>query len=147
MTGSHQPRLKEAISQSLAGRTAELDLLPLSVEEIGAGIQDVPTDEILLRGFMPEAWASAVHPTDFHRNYFRTYVERDVRTLLPMEIKSSRTFHPALAKNLAPFQALVPESSQPLLIYDGPAYSDRGGVRCMNFRSLSAARLLDNGER
>ena len=34
LTGSHQFALHEAISQSLAGRTAVLHLLPLSIEEL-----------------------------------------------------------------------------------------------------------------
>ncbi len=90
LTGSHQPRLKEAISQSLAGRTAELELLPLSLEELAERTEAVPTDDILLRGFLPEVWESDVPPTDFHRNYFRTYVERDVRTLL--EVRNLAAF-------------------------------------------------------
>ena len=65
------------------------------------------------------------------------------RTLLPMEIKSSRTFHPDLAKKLIAFRSLVPESSPPRLVYDGPAYSDRGGVRCVNFRNITAGILAD----
>ena len=73
LTGSHQPRLKEAISQSLAGRTAELELLPLSLEELVDRTDSVSTDTILLRGFFPEVWEGNVQPTDFHRNYLRTY--------------------------------------------------------------------------
>ncbi|MDP2828652.1 MAG: AAA family ATPase [Sulfuricellaceae bacterium] len=34
LTGSHQPRLQEAISQSLAGRTAVLTLWPFSLHEL-----------------------------------------------------------------------------------------------------------------
>ncbi|MBQ3290277.1 MAG: ATP-binding protein [Kiritimatiellae bacterium] len=90
LTGSHQPRLKEAISQSLVGRTAELELLPLSLEELAERTGPVPTDTILLRGFFPDAWETDVPPTDFHRNYLRTYVERDVRTLL--EVRNIAAF-------------------------------------------------------
>ena len=90
LTGSHQPRLKEAISQSLAGRTAELELLPLSLAELADRTESVPTDTILLRGFLPEVWENDVQPTDFHRNYLRTYVERDVRTLL--EVRNVAAF-------------------------------------------------------
>ena len=90
LTGSHQPRLKEAIAQSLAGRTAELEILPLSLEELANRTGSVTTDEILLRGFLPDAWEGGISPTDFHRNYFRTYVERDVRTLL--EVRNLAAF-------------------------------------------------------
>ena len=90
LTGSHQPRLKEAISQSLAGRIAELELLPFSLEELAGRTGAVPTDEVLLRGFLPEIWETGIAPADFHRNYFRTYVERDVRTLL--EVRNIAAF-------------------------------------------------------
>ena len=90
LTGSHQPMLKEAISQSLAGRTAELELLPLSMEELAWRTNSVSTDTILLRGFLPEVWENDIQPTDFHRNYLRTYVERDVRTLL--EVRNIAAF-------------------------------------------------------
>ena len=35
LTGSHQPLLAETVSQSLAGRTAILDLYPPSISELG----------------------------------------------------------------------------------------------------------------
>ena len=68
LTGSRQQRLEAAVSQSLAGRTAELELLPLSMEELAGMTKDVPTDEILLRGFFPEVWGTGITPTDFHRH-------------------------------------------------------------------------------
>ena len=289
LTGSHQPRLKEAISQSLAGRTAELELLPLSLEELVDRTDSVSTDTILLRGFFPEVWEGNVQPTDFHRNYLRTYVERDVRTLLevrniaafekflhllagrvgqvvnldglssevgvssqtienwisvaeasfivfrlrpwfanvgkrfikspkiyftdvglasyligietpaqlardplrgslfenmviadlvkartnmgrepalffvrdskgfevdalyaigrdlrPLEIKSARTFDPSFLKNLVSFRKIVPECAPPAVVYDGGSYSERGGVRCLAFRTLSARTIFDH---
>ena len=284
LTGSHQPRLREAVSQSLAGRTAELDLLPLSLSELPIPLSSLPTDDLILRGFFPALWLdSSPSPADFHRNYFRTYVERDVRTLLdirqhlafekfihllagrvgqlvncdslagevgvssptiaqwlsvaeasfvvfrlppwyanvgkrfvkspklyftdvglaawllgietpaqlardplrgnlfenlvaaellktrtnagrepnlhfardskgfevdvlyphsprpiPVEIKSSRTFSPSFAKNLRAFSSLLPapDAPSPLLVYDGPSYPSRNGVRCLNFRDI-----------
>lgn len=82
LTGSHQSLLKEKVSQSLAGRTAILDLLPLSLVELGAVADDLGTDEIMLQGFMPEIWRHGVSPSRYYRNYLRTYVERDVRMML-----------------------------------------------------------------
>ncbi|MBR0056833.1 MAG: DUF4143 domain-containing protein, partial [Kiritimatiellae bacterium] len=249
----------------------------------------IPTDDILLRGFLPEVWENDVPPTDFHRNYFRTYVERDVRTLLevrnlatfekflhllagrigqivnldglagevgvsaatvenwisvaeasfvvfrlrpwfanvgkrfvkspkiyftdvglasyllgietpaqlardplrgnlfenmvvadlvkartnigrdpalffvrdskgfevdalyaigrdlhPLEIKSARTFDSSFAKNLVSFQRLVLKCALPTVVYDGEPYANRGGVRCLAFRSLSHQALFGN---
>ena len=82
LTGSQQSELASAIDESLAGRTGVLELLPLSLAEIAAETSDVSTDELLLRGLMPELWATRKRPTAYYRNYFRTYVERDVRRLV-----------------------------------------------------------------
>lgn len=82
LTGSHQTELAEAVDESLAGRTAILELLPLSLDELGDARRNVPTDELLFRGFMPELHAARKNPARYYRNYFRTYVERDVRRLV-----------------------------------------------------------------
>lgn len=81
LTGSEQFRLSEAISQSLAGRTALLRLLPFSMEErrrIGAsdGI-----DDILYSGFYPRILDRGLEPHQALGDYLETYVERDVRRL------------------------------------------------------------------
>ncbi len=81
LTGSHQTALAEAVDESLAGRTAILELLPLSLDELGEG-KRAATDELLFRGFMPELHAARKNPSRYYRNYLRTYVERDVRRLV-----------------------------------------------------------------
>ena len=81
LTGSHQTALAEAVDESLAGRTAILELLPLSLDELGDG-KGAATDELLFRGFMPELHAARKNPARYYRNYLRTYVERDVRRLV-----------------------------------------------------------------
>ena len=81
-TGSHQPALKAGISQSLAGRTAVLQLLPLSIDELsGAGIK-LDRDEYIFKGFMPQLYEENIDITRFYRNYYMTYVERDARQLV-----------------------------------------------------------------
>ena len=82
LTGSHQPRLAESISQSLAGRTGILRLLPLSIEELAAAGAPLERDELLLSGFMPGVHADGIAPRNFYRSYFQTYVERDARMLI-----------------------------------------------------------------
>ena len=83
LTGSHQPLLAETVSQSLAGRTAILDLYPPTFAELGTRAAQTSTDDLLVRGFMPELWrAPELDPSVWYRNYFRTYVERDVRRLV-----------------------------------------------------------------
>lgn len=87
LTGSHQLELGAAISQSLAGRTAVVTLLPLSFSELyGERKKTVPgLDSVLLQGFMPGKHADAIDATQFYRAYFRTYVERDVRLLINLK--------------------------------------------------------------
>lgn len=81
LTGSHQPGLHMAVSQSLAGRTAVMNLMPLSVHEVLSRDPGISTDDLILRGFMPELHAERKEATSYYRNYFRTYVERDLRQL------------------------------------------------------------------
>lgn len=81
LTGSHQLALHEAITQSLAGRSALLTLLPMSLEELEEeGIQ-LSLDEQFLFGGYPRIYKDQLDPTTAYRNYFQTYVERDVRSL------------------------------------------------------------------
>ena len=82
LKGSHQPRLKAGVSQTLAGRTALVTLLPLSIEELnGVGIE-LSRDEYILRGFLPAIYDRGQNPVDAYEAYYRTYVERDVRQLV-----------------------------------------------------------------
>ena len=86
LTGSHQPRLKEAVSQSLAGRTTILTLLPLSLEEIKKSNKTKSLDETITRGFMPEEYLPNVRePYVFYRDYLNTYIERDLRQIISVK--------------------------------------------------------------
>lgn len=82
LTGSHQTSLSEAVSQSLAGRTAIHVLYPPSFGELGAGQSALTTDDWLLRGFMPDIHARSLPPAEWYRNYIQTYLERDVRQMV-----------------------------------------------------------------
>lgn len=82
LTGSHQLELHQAITQSLAGRTALLTLLPMSLAELNeAGISQSIDKSILLGGY-PRIHSDSLNPTKAYRNYFQTYVERDVRQII-----------------------------------------------------------------
>jgi uncharacterized protein len=81
LTGSNQFSLMENISQSLADRTAILKLLPFSIQELNAVETDQNTDEYLLKGFFPGIYENNRNPTIAYRNYYETYIERDVRQL------------------------------------------------------------------
>ena len=79
LTGSNNFLLQENISQSLAGRIGYLQLLPLSIGEIGEMSTDV--DEIMLRGGYPAIYEQNISVCKWYANYIRTYVERDVRLI------------------------------------------------------------------
>ncbi len=79
LTGSHQFLLNEAITQSLAGRTAILSLLPLSIYELLNAGYDLDRDDFIYKGFLPRIYKDNLEPTKLYRNYYRTYIERDLR--------------------------------------------------------------------
>jgi predicted AAA+ superfamily ATPase len=81
LTGSHQSKLHEAVTQSLAGRTALLTLLPLSIHELSQSGLTFNRDSYLLYGFLPRIYKDQLDPTRTYRNYFQTYVERDLRQI------------------------------------------------------------------
>lgn len=81
LTGSHQPALRSAISESLAGRTGLLELMPLTIGELRRAGIEKGRDDWIFSGFMPRLYDSALTPVELYRDYFRTYVERDVRQL------------------------------------------------------------------
>ena len=82
LTGSQQPTLAATISQSLAGRTSVLSLMPFSVRELIEADINPTTDELILRGFMPDVHVRKIPPASYYRNYFQTYVERDIRQIV-----------------------------------------------------------------
>ena len=81
LTGSEQFRLSDSISQSLAGRTALLRLLPFSLAEYEQAGGSGELDEILFSGFYPRIHDQRLDPHQALGDYFETYVERDVRRI------------------------------------------------------------------
>ena len=71
LTGSHQLELQEAVSQSLAGRTALLTLLPMTLSELKKAGFDLTIDEWLLKGGYPRIYKDQLDPTRAYRNYFQ----------------------------------------------------------------------------
>jgi len=84
LTGSHQPRLHEAISQSLAGRTAMLTLWPFSLSELRSYKSKWTPFELIVRGCYPRLHEEGLEPRRFYNGYLQTYVERDVRALIQL---------------------------------------------------------------
>ena len=79
LTGSSNFLLIEKISQTLAGRTAVLHLLPFSLQELEpiAG----QYESLIFKGQYPRIYDRDIAPTDFYPSYIQTYVERDVRLM------------------------------------------------------------------
>lgn len=91
ITGSNQLSLRASVSQSLAGRTALLTLLPLSISELrNAGKLPDTFQELIHTGFLPRIYDQNIRPNSAWSNYYKTYVERDVRQLI--EIKNQSSF-------------------------------------------------------
>ncbi|MDD7767868.1 MAG: AAA family ATPase, partial [Treponema sp.] len=82
LTGSQNLNMMEAISQSLAGRTSVLKLLPFSYEEQkAANILPDTVEEQIFKGGYPRIFDAHIPPEQFYRDYTNLYVERDVRQL------------------------------------------------------------------
>jgi predicted AAA+ superfamily ATPase len=101
LTGSQNLLLMEGISQSLAGRIAVLQMLPLSRAEFQSreasdprigeftgkqaiGISEGPWEEIFIGGY-PEPRTNPDIIRPWADAYIATYLERDVRTLLKVQ--------------------------------------------------------------
>ncbi len=90
LTGSHQPEMHQAISQTLAGRTALLTLFPFSFPELREYKAVWDPFEMIVAGAFPRVHEEKLNPTRFFNGYLQTYVERDVRALI--NIKDLRPF-------------------------------------------------------
>ena len=86
LTGSHQLALRGAITQSLAGRTAILTLLPFSIAELAqANIRFETWEAYCFNGFLPRIYDQQQRPRTAYANYYQTYIERDVRQLVNLK--------------------------------------------------------------
>ena len=84
LTGSQQLDLMGAVRQSLAGRTAVLRLLPLSLLEMHRAGLPHDTARLLQYGGYPAVHAQGIKPADFFNDYFETYIQRDLRELVAL---------------------------------------------------------------
>ena len=86
LTGSHQPQVHQAVSQSLAGRTAMLELFPFSTDEIAQYNREADSPyEMIIKGFYPRLHDKKLRPGRFYGSYLSTYIERDVRALINLK--------------------------------------------------------------
>ncbi|WP_446008415.1 ATP-binding protein [Candidatus Electrothrix sp.] len=110
LTGSQNFLLLNSISQSLAGRCAVFHLLPFALDELqgipsfpatelGSGFPserrkpDQDLNDLLFKGFYPRIHDKKLEPQDWLRNYYQTYIERDVRDIVNVgDLETFRRF-------------------------------------------------------
>ncbi len=94
LTGSEHLAVTQATSQSLAGRSAAVHLLPFDRAELrAAGAADADLFASLWKGGYPALYSREVAPADWLSSYRALYVERDVRQLLRIgDLDAFQTF-------------------------------------------------------
>jgi len=91
LTGSQNFMLLESITQSLAGRVALFELLPLATSEAATKLAEGLTlDKLLFEGLYPALYDRPIDAADWHSRYLQTYVERDVRQI--KNVSNLKTF-------------------------------------------------------
>jgi len=87
ISGSQNFQLIEKITQSLAGRTASLKLLPFSYQELTENnrFSFNSYEELIFKGGYPRLYDKHIAPTDFYPNYISSYIEKDVRQIKNIE--------------------------------------------------------------
>lgn len=94
LTGSSQFRLKENITDSLAGRIGTIRLLPFSIQELKkAGLLSEEPYDYVWGGFYPPLYDEHKHflRDDWFENYIDTYMDLDVKDQInPSNISAFR---------------------------------------------------------
>lgn len=96
LTGSSQFKLKQNMSDSMAGRAAFLNLLPFSLTELSdANLRGEDAYRLIHQGMYPPLYDPEKNfiPYDWFESYIDTYLERDVRDLInPGNLSTFRKF-------------------------------------------------------
>ena len=83
LTGSQQLGLLSSVTQSLAGRSGMVELLPLTYAELSeASMAPTDLDTAMFKGGYPALYDRQLQPQHWFSAYVSAYVERDVRQLL-----------------------------------------------------------------
>lgn len=97
LSGSQNFLLLEKITQTLAGRVFMMELLPLALNEL----VDYKIDncfEAVVKGAYPRIYDKNINPHDFYSSYIKTYVERDVSSIVNVhDLSTFRKFFKLLA--------------------------------------------------
>lgn len=83
LTGSQQFELLNKVTQSLAGRTALIKLLPFSLDELKSYSDKsiLEYKKLCYKGFYPRIYNDNVDPYEAISFYINTYLEKDLRLL------------------------------------------------------------------
>ena len=95
LTGSSQFKLKENMTDSLAGRVGMLKLLPFTISEIKDISKDCDGYDVALKGFYPPLYDKNKHfiPEDWFDNYIDTYLDLDVKEQInPKNLQTFKKF-------------------------------------------------------
>lgn len=121
LSGSQNFQLIESISQSLAGRTAILKLMPLALSELGHD-RFGSYHEYVFQGSFPRLYDQPIDAYDYYSAYLSTYVERDVRLIKNIEklslftkflqLCAGRIGQPLNLSNLANDTGISPNTAQ-----------------------------------
>ena len=86
LSGSRNFQLMQNITQSLAGRVALFQLLPLDFQELKSeNILEADPLSALIKGFYPAIFYRNIETSTFYYNYVQTYVQRDVSELIELK--------------------------------------------------------------
>jgi len=103
LTGSQTFPLMQGVSESLTGRVAVLELLPLSYRELPS-MKSIDEDKAfsdIIRGYFPATAAQHIPSRVFYGSYIQTYLERDLRTLQNVQdLRTFQNFVEVLATNI-----------------------------------------------
>ena len=82
LSGSQNFLLLDKITQTLAGRTSVLKLLPLSLGELkNSKYSTKNVFQIIFNGTYPRIYDKNIPPHVFYPDYIQTYIQRDVRSI------------------------------------------------------------------
>ncbi len=84
LNGSQNFLLAEKITQSLAGRVYNMELLPFAYPEVRK-FKTPDINTAIFEGGYPRLYDKKIAPEDYFPSYIQTYVERDVRTILNVQ--------------------------------------------------------------
>jgi len=93
LSGSQNFTLMENISQSLAGRVAVLELLPLMFDELKSygSFAEANIWKLVFQGSYPGPNYDGVETSLWYKSYLQTYLQRDVRQVL--NVRDLSQFH------------------------------------------------------